>query len=115
MIDAYVDAHKYVFGKRAVVYGEQDLVAAIASFLMEIGVEPVLCGSGAKTGRLRQRIAELDPANDCHVAVLEGVDFAEMEELRCGPQARFAGGQQQRLYHVAKARRAAGAGRLPRA
>ena len=28
LIDAYVDAHKYVFGKRAVVYGEQDLVVA---------------------------------------------------------------------------------------
>ena len=46
LIDAYVDAHKYIFGKRAVVYGEQDLVVAMASLLMEIGVEPVLCGSG---------------------------------------------------------------------
>ena len=80
LIDAYVDAHKYIFGKRAVVYGEQDLVAAMASFLMEVGIAPVLCGSGAKTGRLRQRIEELDSANDHDITVLEGVDFAEMEE-----------------------------------
>ena len=84
LIDAYVDAHKYLFGKRAVVYGEQDLVAAMASFLMEIGVEPVLCGSGAKTGRLRQRIKELDAANHGDITVLEGVDFAEMEDRAAG-------------------------------
>jgi nitrogenase molybdenum-iron protein NifN len=80
LVDAYVDAHKYVFGKRAVVYGEQDLVVAMASFLMEIGVDPVLCGSGARTGKLRARIEELDSASDQEVAVIEGVDFIEMED-----------------------------------
>ena len=80
LIDAYVDAHKYVFGKRAVVYGEQDLVVGVASLLMEIGIDPVLCGSGARTGKLGQRIEELDSASDREVAVIEGVDFAEMED-----------------------------------
>ncbi|MGO9114536.1 MAG: nitrogenase component 1 [Thermoguttaceae bacterium] len=80
LIDAYVDAHKYVFGKRAVVYGEQDLVVTMASFLMEIGVDPVLCGSGARTGKLRARIEEFDSAHDQEIAVVEGVDFAEMED-----------------------------------
>jgi nitrogenase molybdenum-iron protein NifN len=80
LIDAYVDAHKHVFGKRAVVYGEQDLVIALASFLMEIGIDPVLCGSGARTGKLRQRIEEFDSASDVEVAVIEGVDFAAMED-----------------------------------
>jgi nitrogenase molybdenum-iron protein NifN len=28
LIDAYVDGHKYAFGKRAIVYGEEDLVLA---------------------------------------------------------------------------------------
>jgi nitrogenase molybdenum-iron protein NifN len=44
LVDSYVDAHKYVFGRRAVVYGEEDLVVGLNSFLTEIGVEPVLCG-----------------------------------------------------------------------
>ena len=30
LIDAYVDGHKYIFNKRAVVYGEEDLVVGIA-------------------------------------------------------------------------------------
>ncbi len=87
LIDAYVDAHKYVFGKRAVVYGEQDLVVAVASFLLEIGIDPVLCGSGARTGKLRQRIEELDSAGGQTVTVVEGVDFAEMED-RARPFSR---------------------------
>jgi nitrogenase molybdenum-iron protein NifN len=80
LIDSYVDAHKYVFGKRAVVYGEQDLVVALASLLLEIGVAPVLCGSGAKTGKLRQRIEELDSAGEEEMAVIEGIDFAELDD-----------------------------------
>jgi nitrogenase molybdenum-iron protein NifN len=40
LVDAYVDAHKYVFGKKALLYGEEDLVTALASWLREIGIEP---------------------------------------------------------------------------
>ena len=34
---------------------------------------------GARTGKLRERIEELDSASDQKIAVVEGVDFAEME------------------------------------
>jgi len=40
LVDSYVDAHKYVFGKKALLYGEEDLVTALADWLKEIGVEP---------------------------------------------------------------------------
>ncbi|MGD0232778.1 MAG: nitrogenase component 1, partial [Syntrophorhabdales bacterium] len=53
LVDAYIDGHKYVFGKRAVVYGEVDFVAAMASFLDEIGIVPALCATGACTGRFK--------------------------------------------------------------
>ena len=45
LLDAMVDGHKYLSGQKAVVYGEQDLVIGLASFLAEIGVQPVLCAS----------------------------------------------------------------------
>jgi nitrogenase molybdenum-iron protein NifN len=57
LLDAFVDGHKYVFGKRAVVYGEEDLVVGLTAFLAEIGVHPVLCASGGDTGRLQEAIA----------------------------------------------------------
>ncbi|MGO8688579.1 MAG: nitrogenase component 1 [Thermoguttaceae bacterium] len=84
LIDAYVDAHKYVFNKRAVVYGEQDLVLGIAALLAEIGVAPALCASGTGTGRLKEQLAsvEADLAGD--VLVLEDVDFAQIEEQAVG-------------------------------
>ena len=39
LVDAYVDAHKYVFGKKALIYGEEDFVTAMAAWLKEIGIE----------------------------------------------------------------------------
>ncbi|MCY2988548.1 MAG: nitrogenase [Planctomycetota bacterium] len=80
LVDSYVDAHKYVFGKRAVVYGEQDLVVGVAGLLAEVGIVPVLCGSGAKSGRLRERIEAAAPDLLEPITVLEAVDFTELEE-----------------------------------
>jgi nitrogenase molybdenum-iron protein NifN len=82
LIDAYVDAHKYLFGHKAVVYGEEDLVVGITSFLSEIGIRPVLCASGGNSGKLTTAI------NDVTEGILEesplvrdNVDFYEIKEL----------------------------------
>lgn len=82
LIDAYVDGHKYVFEKRAVLYGEQDQVVALARFCGEIGIVPVLCASGGRSGRLAEAVREAVPNAD-DVRTLEGVDFAEVEQLAC--------------------------------
>lgn len=81
LVDAYVDGHKIVFGKRAVVYGEADLVVGLTALLAEIGVRPVLCASGGKGGRLAEAVAAV--AGDLLPelpAVREGVDFYEIAE-----------------------------------
>jgi nitrogenase molybdenum-iron protein NifN len=80
LIDAYIDAHKYVFDRRAIVYGEQDLIVGLASLLAEIGMVPALCASGARTGRLEQRVHAVAPDIADKITVLEGADFAEIEE-----------------------------------
>ena len=48
LVDAYIDGHKYCYGKRAIVYGDEDFVLSICSFLEEIGMVPVLAATGAK-------------------------------------------------------------------
>jgi nitrogenase molybdenum-iron protein NifN len=80
LIDSYVDGHKYIFGKRAVVYGEEDLVVGLAAFLSEIGVVPVLCASGGESGALAGAIAEV--TRDCASEVIarEGTDFMSIAE-----------------------------------
>jgi nitrogenase molybdenum-iron protein NifN len=80
LVDAYVDGHKYLFGKRAIVIGDEDMVIGLASFLAETGVVPVLCASGSKSGVLAQSIAEV--AGDLHQPVMEreGVDYMTIAE-----------------------------------
>jgi nitrogenase molybdenum-iron protein NifN len=85
LIDSYVDGHKYIFGKRAVVYGEEDLVTGLAAFLSEIGMVPVLCASGGESGSLKQAIADVTPDVIGEVAVRQGADFMSVTEEARGP------------------------------
>ncbi|WP_448874050.1 nitrogenase component 1 [Desulfobulbus propionicus] len=82
LIDAYVDGHKYVFGKRAVVYGEEDLVVGMTSFLTEIGIHPVLCATGGTSGKLKEAIAAVTGDTLAEQPrVFENVDFYEINEM----------------------------------
>ena len=80
LVDAMIDGHKYVFEKRALVYGEEDLVLGVAMFLSEIGIIPVLCASGGKSGHLRRFIDEKIPELSAKIEVADGNDFAGMSE-----------------------------------
>ncbi len=82
LVDAYVDCHKYLFGKRAIVYGDEDLVVGLTSFLAEVGVVPVLCASGGRSGNFKSAIEQvvagiLPQAPEVH----EGMDFYRIEQL----------------------------------
>ena len=81
LIDSMVDGHKYIFGKRAVVYGEEDLVVGLTSFLAEIGIKPVLCASGGKSGKMASAIAAvLEKTPSAMPEVHEDADFYDIEE-----------------------------------
>jgi nitrogenase molybdenum-iron protein NifN len=82
LIDSLVDGHKYVFEAKAIIYGEEDFVTALAYFLDEIGAIPVLCASGGNGGRLEKNIAKIIPDyKEKEITVLENADFSDMEEL----------------------------------
>ena len=82
LVDAYVDGHKYIFGKRAVVYGEEDMIVGMCSFLAEIGVQPVLCASGGTSGKLKAAIAAATGDTLLEqTQVFEGMDFFEISEM----------------------------------
>ena len=102
LIDAYVDGHKYIFNKRAVVYGEEDLVVGLTAFLAEIGVKPVLCASGGKSGHFKEAMAEVtgdllpEPP-----LVMEGADFYEIAEAAEGLAPDLLIGH-SKGYHLAR-------------
>lgn len=81
LIDSFVDGHKYVSGVRAVVYGEEDLVVGIVSLLREIGIIPVLCASGGKSGRMKEIIESMVPEHQSlGIHVKGNVDFMDIEQ-----------------------------------
>lgn len=80
LIDSYVDGHKYVFGKRAIIYGEEDLVVGLTALLAEIGIIPVLCASGGKSGALTKAIIEVAPNLPQPPEICDGADFMSIAE-----------------------------------
>ena len=80
LLDAYVDGHKYLFGKRAIIFGEEDFVIGLTGFLQEIGLEPVLCASGGRSGHFEAELRAHVPGLPASTLVKEGFDFAEISE-----------------------------------
>ncbi len=101
LLDAYADGHKYVFGKRALVYGEEDFVVAMAGFLAEIGAVPAVCASGAASGRLAPKVLDAI-GGKAGVQIMSGADFLEMELAAKDADIDFAIGN-SKGYKTAKA------------
>lgn len=80
LIDSYVDSHKYLFDKRAVIFADEDLAAALISFLTETGVIPVLCASGGKRGNLKKAINKVAPDFINRITVIDDADFMEIKK-----------------------------------
>ena len=88
LIDACVDAHKYLAGRTAVVFGDEDMVAGIVSFLTEIGMKTTLVATGGKSGRLAPVIERVTRTFlEEMPRVLEDSDFRDVEECA---EARMA-------------------------
>lgn len=98
LIDAYVDGHKYCFGKRAVVYGDEDFACAIASFLGEVGIEPVIVATGAASARFRERVALSLPSARRPPLVMDDADFETILERAKGLAPDFVIGNGKGLY-----------------
>jgi nitrogenase molybdenum-iron protein NifN len=81
LVDGLIDGHKYVFEKRAIVYGEEDLVIGLTAFLCEIGVTPVLCATGGHSKYFEKALRAAAPALPAESLVKERFDFAEITEV----------------------------------
>jgi len=81
LVDAYIDGHKYLSGKTAAVFGEPDLVIALASFLSEIGVRPVICATGSKVKRWRELLADEVQGGMEDIETVHGADHAKIAEF----------------------------------
>ena len=78
LVDAYVDGHKYVSGKRVAVVGDPDLAVAVAGFCAEIGLIPVLVASGALTHRMAPALEALGLSPGAF-EVMEDADYDSIQ------------------------------------
>ena len=89
LVDSLIDGHKYAFEKRAIVFGEEDLVIGLTALLCEIGVTPVLCASGGRSKQLEKCLRAAVPDLPEETLVKEGYDFAEIAEAAPGLKPDF--------------------------
>jgi nitrogenase molybdenum-iron protein NifN len=81
LIDACVDAHKYLSGRKAVVFGDEDLCVGLVAFLTEIGIHTTLVVSGGKSGKLQEEISRVTRSFlETPPQVLSDADFRDLEE-----------------------------------
>lgn len=79
LVDSYVDAHKYAFGLRLALVGDEEIVAGLARIAVETGMIPTLCATGGSPERLRQALAGLDCSEDIHV--IGTADYEDIAEF----------------------------------
>ena len=81
LVDSYIDSHKYVFGKKAMIYGEEDLVISLCSFLAEIGITPIIIASGGESGLLKNELVSRSLIDPDTTIVMSGADFESMRDI----------------------------------
>ena len=89
LIDAMVDGHKYLSGVKAVVFGEEDLVIGLVSFLTEIGITPVVCASGGESGHFAKGLHAVAKEGIAQARIMAGADFLAIEEAAAATGAEL--------------------------
>jgi nitrogenase molybdenum-iron protein beta chain len=83
LVDAIADSSSHIHGKKFAIYGDPDLCYGLASFLMELGAEPVhvLSTNGGKEWEIKmQALFDSSPfGKSCHV--YPGKDLWHMRSL----------------------------------
>jgi nitrogenase molybdenum-iron protein NifN len=90
LLDSMVDVHKYLYGVKAAVYGDPDLVFSLTTFMLELGMNPVLIATGSKSRdfeeKVKQIVEKINP--ELKPVVLNGIDFDTLNDAvsECNPE-----------------------------
>ncbi len=105
LLDAMVDVHKYLYGVKAAVYGDPDTVFSLTTFMLELGMNPVLVATGSKSrdfgAKIRQIFEEIRP--ELEPVILNGIDFDTLNDAvsECSPEILIGNSNGR---YIAKAR-----------
>jgi nitrogenase molybdenum-iron protein NifN len=80
LLDAYVDAHKYVAARKAAIVADPDLAIALAAFVSEAGLRPIIVASGAKVRGWDSLLASEVEGGMADVQLMPGTDHNRLAE-----------------------------------
>ena len=75
LIDAMVDVHMKTCGKRAAIFADPDIALALAEFVIELGMKPVIVSSSTASRKFLQKAKSV---TDC-CEILNGRDLYELQ------------------------------------
>jgi nitrogenase molybdenum-iron protein NifN len=90
LLDAMADSHKYNAAGRPVIYGEPELVYAFAGACAENGAFPAVIATGTQNSRLVAHLKMLLAEADELPEIMEGADFASIDEAALEKNANIA-------------------------
>ncbi|OCL27249.1 nitrogenase [Orenia metallireducens] len=80
MLDAMVDSHKYNAQGRAAIFGQPELVYAIATLCLENGIFPALLATGAKTSKLEELLKKGFGLGVEDTLIIDDTDFETIRD-----------------------------------
>ncbi len=81
LVDAYVEAHKYLSGVRVMIHAWSDLAVGMAVLLAEVGAEPVVVASAGGAGNMKAEIRRWLGRDARDMEVIEGLPFSELDDV----------------------------------
>ncbi|AEG19017.1 nitrogenase component 1 [Methanobacterium paludis] len=84
LMDAIVDAHAYNYHRKVAIFGDPDFVVAMASFVAEMGMLPVVLCIGIKSAKFMEDIKTIPEGLSGYEGfspvILEGADLYDLEK-----------------------------------
>ncbi|MBI5788280.1 MAG: nitrogenase [Candidatus Schekmanbacteria bacterium] len=81
LLDALVDTHHYLYGKKAAIFGDPDMVAAIVRFCAEAGMKPSAACTATPHPNFAPQIKAVADEYNCKIEILEGSDLFALQEV----------------------------------
>lgn len=98
LLDSMIDSHKYNFAGRSVLFGEPELVYAMAKTCMENGIFPVVAATGSKNAKFSKLLeAELEKYK-WKALLLHDTDFSQIRQKGREEGANIAIGHSDGRY-----------------
>lgn len=80
LVDAMIDSHQHIFGKRAAIFGDPDIVLGIARFAYELGIEVVHALTTLESEQFATEMQALAKEHRSEPSIIVGGDLYDLHQ-----------------------------------